>query len=146
MKNERVFRTLIRPEESDFYGFVPAIHKYYGGCEARGQSMQEVGHLLTNAVNLRRMEIQRDYDLDPVDNLLEMVVSVGRAPYRAYLQEEPEGGYSGFIPALPTITQGETFDQMRERLVEVGELVVEHLQAEGRAVPPDDYLEILLTV
>ena len=58
--------------------------------------------------------------------------------YRILLTQEPEGGYTVNVPALPgCITFGETIEHAMAMAKEAIELYVETLQAEGDVVPDD---------
>jgi predicted RNase H-like HicB family nuclease len=68
--------------------------------------------------------------------------------YRILLTQEPEGGYTVKVPALPgCITYGENIDHAMAMAKEAIELYVETLQAEGDPVPDDSRtLEYALVV
>lgn len=68
--------------------------------------------------------------------------------YRILLTQEPEGGYTVKVPALPgCITYGENIDHAMAMAKEAIELYVETLQAEGDPVPDDSRtLEYVLVV
>lgn len=58
--------------------------------------------------------------------------------YRILLTQEPEGGFTVNVPALPgCITYGENIDHAMSMAQEAIELYVETLQAEGDPVPDD---------
>ncbi|MBK7944696.1 MAG: type II toxin-antitoxin system HicB family antitoxin [Flavobacteriales bacterium] len=68
--------------------------------------------------------------------------------YRILLTQEPEGGYTVKVPALPgCITYGESIEHAMAMAKEAIELYVETLQAEGDPVPDDSRtLEYALVV
>lgn len=58
--------------------------------------------------------------------------------YRILLTQEPEGGYTVNVPALPgCVTYGDNIDHAMSMAREAIELYVETLQAEGDPVPDD---------
>ncbi len=58
--------------------------------------------------------------------------------YRVLLTQEPEGGFTVSVPALPgCITYGESIDHALSMAKEAIELYVETLEAEGDPVPDD---------
>ena len=58
--------------------------------------------------------------------------------YRILLTQEPEGGFTVNVPALPgCVTYGENIDHAMSMAQEAIELYVETLQAEGDPVPDD---------
>ncbi|MBL7962459.1 MAG: type II toxin-antitoxin system HicB family antitoxin [Flavobacteriales bacterium] len=58
--------------------------------------------------------------------------------YRILLTQEPEGGFTVMVPALPgCITYGENIDHALAMAKEAIELYVETLEAEGDPVPDD---------
>lgn len=58
--------------------------------------------------------------------------------YRVLLTQEPEGGFTVSVPALPgCITYGESIDHALSMAKEAIELYVETLEAEGDSVPDD---------
>ena len=58
--------------------------------------------------------------------------------YRILLTQEPEGGYTVNVPALPgCVTYGNNIDHAMSMAREAIELYVETLQAEGDPVPDD---------
>jgi antitoxin HicB len=59
--------------------------------------------------------------------------------YRVILEPEEEGGYNVVVPAFPNAhTCGDTRDEAIFNAREVIELMLEHLQANGREIPPSD--------
>ncbi len=58
--------------------------------------------------------------------------------YKIFLHEEPEGGYTVTVPALPgCITYGENIDEAKAMAKEAVELYIEELQSRGEKVPDD---------
>lgn len=58
--------------------------------------------------------------------------------YRILLTQEPEGGYTVNVPALPgCVTYGESIEHAMAMAKEAIELYVETLKAEGDVVPDD---------
>jgi predicted RNase H-like HicB family nuclease len=50
---------------------------------------------------------------------------------------EPEGGYSVFVPELPSVaTQGETIEEARANAQEAIEGYLEVMQEDGLPIPP----------
>ena len=68
--------------------------------------------------------------------------------YRVLLREEPEGGYTVTVPALPgCVTFGATLKEAMANAREAIDLYVESLRAHGEEVPTEDRtLEYTLTV
>ena len=61
--------------------------------------------------------------------------------YTVILEREEDGGYHAFVPALKgCITQGDTIEQVLERVQEAIEVYIEDLKAEGEPVPTEDIL------
>jgi len=59
--------------------------------------------------------------------------------YRVILEPEDAGGYNVVVPAFPNAhTCGDTRDEAIANAREVIELLLEHLQANGREIPPSD--------
>ncbi len=59
--------------------------------------------------------------------------------YRILLTQEPEGGYTVNVPALPgCVTYGESIDHAMSMAQEAIELYVATLKAEGDPVPDDN--------
>jgi predicted RNase H-like HicB family nuclease len=60
--------------------------------------------------------------------------------YRVLLTQEPEGGFTVSVPALPgCITYGESIDHALSMAKEAIELYVETLEAEGDLEPFDQF-------
>ena len=58
--------------------------------------------------------------------------------YRILLTQEPEGGYTVNVPALPgCVTYGESIDHAMSMAQEAIELYVTALKAEGDPIPDD---------
>ncbi|MEX0812965.1 MAG: type II toxin-antitoxin system HicB family antitoxin [Chitinophagales bacterium] len=68
--------------------------------------------------------------------------------YRILLQEEPEGGYTVTVPALPgCITYGKNLEHAMEMAKEAIEGYIELLEIENESVPDDSKtLEYSLTL
>ncbi len=68
--------------------------------------------------------------------------------YRILFREEPEGGYTVIVPALPgCVTFGETVDEAIAMAREAVEVYIESLREKGEEVPAEEgYLEYRLTV
>lgn len=51
--------------------------------------------------------------------------------FNAIFQEEPEGGFSVWVPNLPgCASQGETFEQAKKNIIEAVELYLEDIKKE----------------
>ena len=60
--------------------------------------------------------------------------------YRVVLREEPEGGYTATVPALPgCVTYGETLASATAMVREAIELYMESLAAHGEALPGENH-------
>ena len=68
--------------------------------------------------------------------------------YKLHLHQEPEGGFTVTVPALPgCVTYGETIDESIAMAREAIELYIEELQERGEAIPDDSRtLEYSLTL
>ena len=68
--------------------------------------------------------------------------------YKILLREEPEGGYTVFVPSLEgCITYGETVEKAKKNAKEAIELYISTLQDDGLPIPTDDnMLEMNLQV
>ena len=68
--------------------------------------------------------------------------------YKLHLHQEPEGGFTVTVPALPgCVTYGETIDESIVMAREAIELYIEELQERGEAIPDDSRtLEYSLTL
>jgi len=61
--------------------------------------------------------------------------------YRTYLREEPEGGYTVFVPTLPgCITYGKDIKEALEMAKEATELYIGCLKDKGEEIPSDEGL------
>ena len=63
--------------------------------------------------------------------------------YKILLREEPEGGYTVFVPALEgCISFGVTIENAKENAKEAIELYIESLAEDGEDIPTaEDFLE-----
>jgi antitoxin HicB len=62
-------------------------------------------------------------------------MSIGRE-YEIVLQPEPEGGFSVFVPELPSVaTQGKTVEEATEMAKEAIEGYLEVMQEDGLPIP-----------
>ncbi|MDK2896871.1 MAG: hypothetical protein PWP04_991 [Candidatus Atribacteria bacterium] len=68
--------------------------------------------------------------------------------YRILLREEPEGGYTVIVPALPDcIAYGDTIEEAIEMAKEAIELYIESLRNHGKEIPSEEgILEYALMV
>lgn len=68
--------------------------------------------------------------------------------YRILLNQEPEGGYTVLVPALPgCITYGDNLNQAMEMAKEAIEGYIELLKEQGEPIPDDSRtLEYSLTI
>jgi len=58
--------------------------------------------------------------------------------YKLLLREEPEGGYTAFVPTLEgCVTYGETLDEAIRNAKEAAELYIESLKESGETVPTE---------
>jgi predicted RNase H-like HicB family nuclease len=58
--------------------------------------------------------------------------------YKLLLREEPEGGYTAFVPTLEgCVTYGETLDEAISNAKEAAELYIESLKENGETVPTE---------
>lgn len=56
--------------------------------------------------------------------------------YEIVLQPEPEGGFSVFVPELPSVsTQGETLEEARQMAREAIEVYLEVMREDGLELP-----------
>lgn len=61
--------------------------------------------------------------------------------YKILLREEPEGGFTVFVPSLDgCITYGETLNEAKSNARESIELYLESLKADNLPLPTDDRL------
>lgn len=77
-----------------------------------------------------------------------MAESTKALSYRILLKQEPEGGYTVTVPALPScITYGADVSEAIEMAQEAVELYLESLKAHGEPIPSEkDTLEYMITV
>ncbi|MFN0101873.1 MAG: type II toxin-antitoxin system HicB family antitoxin [Bryobacteraceae bacterium] len=62
----------------------------------------------------------------------------GNLSYTVFYEEDPEGGYVAFVPALPGChTQGESLEEAESNAREAIALYVESLAAHGEPVPQE---------
>ncbi len=68
--------------------------------------------------------------------------------FRVLLKKEPEGGYTIFVPTLPScITYGKDVDEAMKMAKEAIELYIESLIAHGEEIPVEkNMLESMITV
>ncbi len=58
--------------------------------------------------------------------------------YHVIFEEQPEGGYTVTVPALPgCITEGDTFEEAKEMAADAIKLYVQCLIEDGEEVPVD---------
>ena len=58
--------------------------------------------------------------------------------YTVLFEPAEEGGYVAFCPALPgLVTEGDTYEETRERVKEAIEGYLESLVKDGEPIPPD---------
>lgn len=63
--------------------------------------------------------------------------------YTVLFEPAEEGGYVVTCPALPgLVTEGDSYEQARERAIEAIELYLESLQQDGLPFPPDKKLSL----
>jgi antitoxin HicB len=63
---------------------------------------------------------------------------VSEYSYTVLFEPAEEGGYVGFCPALPgLVTEGDTFEEARDRVKEAIEGYLESLLKDGEPIPPD---------
>jgi predicted RNase H-like HicB family nuclease len=64
-----------------------------------------------------------------------------RISYKILLREEPEGGFTVFVPSLEGCnTYGSTLSEAKANAKEAIELYIESLKADGLLIPTDDNL------
>jgi predicted RNase H-like HicB family nuclease len=95
-------------------------------------------------IQLERAIYRYTSDLPPVAMEIEMNV----LSYRVLLREEPEGGYTVIVPALPgCITYGSDLDEAIAMAKEAIELYIESVMAHDEEVPTEENtLEYMVTV
>lgn len=58
--------------------------------------------------------------------------------YTVLFEPAEEGGYVAFCPALPgLVTEGDTYEEVRERVKEAIAGYLESLRKDGEPIPPD---------
>jgi antitoxin HicB len=63
--------------------------------------------------------------------------------YTVLFEPAEEGGYVAFCPALPgLLTEGETYEEIRERVKEAIEGYLESLVKDGQPIPPDKLIAL----
>ncbi len=63
---------------------------------------------------------------------------VAEYSYTVLFEPAEEGGYVAFCPALPgLVTEGDTYEEVRERVKEAIEGYLESLVKDGEPIPPD---------
>ncbi|MGD9329417.1 MAG: type II toxin-antitoxin system HicB family antitoxin [Cyclobacteriaceae bacterium] len=61
--------------------------------------------------------------------------------YRILLREEPEGGFTVFVPSLEgCISYGKTLNEAKKKAKEAIELYIESLKSDNLPIPSDDNL------
>ena len=61
--------------------------------------------------------------------------------YRILLREEPEGGFTVFVPTLEgCISYGKTLNEAKKNAKEAIELYIESLKSDNLPIPSDDNL------
>lgn len=67
--------------------------------------------------------------------------------YTVIFEKAPEGGYVALVPALPgCMTQGETFEDTRERVKDAIKGYIDVLREDGEEVPVEQGERIATTV
>jgi antitoxin HicB len=70
-------------------------------------------------------------------------LSVTEHSYTVLFEPAEEGGYVVFCPALPgLVTEGDTYEEARERVKEAIEGYLESLQKDGQPIPADKKLNL----
>lgn len=63
--------------------------------------------------------------------------------YTVLFEPAEEGGYVAFCPALPgLVTEGDPYEEARERVTEAIEGYVESLIKDGEPIPPDKVIPL----
>jgi antitoxin HicB len=63
--------------------------------------------------------------------------------YTVLFEPDEEGGYVAFCPALPgLVTEGDTFEEARERVKEAIEARLESLHKDGQPIPVDKEIKL----
>jgi antitoxin HicB len=64
--------------------------------------------------------------------------SVAEYSYTVLFEPAEEGGYVAFCPALPgLVTEGDSFEETRDRVTEAIAAYLESLRKDGLPIPPD---------
>ena len=64
--------------------------------------------------------------------------------FKVIFEEEPEGGFSVFVPSLPgCASQGETMDEAIENIKEAIALYIESLKEDHLPIPQTDFQVIV---
>jgi antitoxin HicB len=59
--------------------------------------------------------------------------------YDVVFEEQSEGGYTVIVPSLPgCISEGDTFEEAKENIVDAIKLYVEDLAADGEEIPQEN--------
>ncbi|HLT02822.1 MAG TPA: type II toxin-antitoxin system HicB family antitoxin [Geminicoccaceae bacterium] len=59
--------------------------------------------------------------------------------YRVIFEPQEGGGYTAYCPTLPgVVTEGESLEEARAKVIEAIEGYLEILQEDGRPIPPSD--------
>jgi antitoxin HicB len=59
--------------------------------------------------------------------------------YDVVFEEQSEGGYTVIVPSLPgCISEGDTFEEAKENIVDAIKLYVEVLAADGEEIPQEN--------
>jgi predicted RNase H-like HicB family nuclease len=67
--------------------------------------------------------------------------------YTAMFEKAPEGGYVGYVPLLPgCMTQGDTFEEVKENIKDAISGYLEVLREDGDEVPLEQEERIAATV
>jgi predicted RNase H-like HicB family nuclease len=69
--------------------------------------------------------------------------SVSEYSYTVIFEPAEEGGYVAFCPALPgLVTEGDTYEETRQRVAEAIEGYLESLVKDGRPILPDKKISL----
>jgi antitoxin HicB len=68
---------------------------------------------------------------------------VAEYSYTVLFEPAEEGGYVAFCPALPgLVSEGDTYDEARLRVIEAIEGYLESLRKDGLPIPPDKEIRL----
>ena len=68
---------------------------------------------------------------------------VAEYSYTVLFEPAEEGGYVAFCPALPgLITEGDTYEEAHDRVIEAIEGYLESLVKDGQPIPPDKKISL----